>query len=149
VGSSCALAAVGLADLTVLGVGDLLQVLRLDCLDSLLEALCLTSAQARELRECAWAREISKGERRLLHVLHVSTASSSGVLLDQSVVEAALEAFCGNDSDAEGNEEEASHFDFAVVVIYIWGQPADFYTHRVTILGNFCTDCIIVASFIL
>jgi hypothetical protein len=40
-------------------------------------------------------------------------------LLNESVVKTTLEAFCGNDSDAEGNEEEASHFDFAVVVIYI------------------------------
>lgn len=110
-GSSCALAAVGLADLTVLGVGDLLKVLGLDCLDSLFEALSLTSAQARERRECAWARKVSKGESRLTDICNI------GILLNQSVVEAALEAFCGNDSDAEGNEEEASHFDFAVVVV--------------------------------
>jgi len=120
VSCSCALAAVGLADLLVLSVGDLLQVLSLDSLDSLLEALSLTSTQARKSRECAWAGEVSKRKGRLCHIGNLGTGiGSTSVLLNESVVETTLEAFCGNDSDAEGNEEEASHFDFAVVVIYI------------------------------
>lgn len=149
VGSSCALAAVGLADLAVLSVRYLLEVLCLDGLDPLLKALSLASAEARKLRECAWAREVAEREGGLGHVRDLAAVVELlGLSLDQSVVQAALEAFGGNDSDAEGNEEDASHSDFAVVVIYISGQPAHFYTHRVTIFGNFPTVRIIVASFI-
>ena len=141
-----AFAAVGLADLVELGVGDGVKLGHLAGFGVLLVALRDTGTEAWELSELAGALNIESGEvevtnadvaaggvgteagdhgRHLSEVLHVLLA------------EAFLEALrgSGDDTSEEGDEEDF-HLDVLMLFYYFFGHSLLFYTITVAIFGN-------------
>ena len=124
VSSLSALAAVGLADLVVLNVGDGVEFGDLAGFSVLLVALGDTSTEAWELVELAWALNVERGE---IEVANREVARADFTLggkgggngsgdfdevLDVLLAEAVLEASGGSSDDtSEESNEEDSHFD--------------------------------------
>ena len=124
VSSLSALAAVGLADLVVLNVGDGVEFGDLAGFSVLLVALGDTGTEAWELVELAWALNIERGEievtKRDVARADFTLGSEAGgngggdfnEVLDVLLAEAVLEASGGSSDDtSEESNEEDSHFD--------------------------------------
>lgn len=122
--SLSAFAAVGLADLVVLGIGGGSQLLNLGGFNVLLVALAESSAEAWELVEGAGAGDVKGGEREVLisqvaltvlggHVFSSTESCHLGLseVLRSLLTEAGLEGVlgCGSDDTSEESEKDDLH----------------------------------------
>lgn len=117
-----AFAAVCLADLVVLGIGNGVELSNLAGFSVLLVALRNTSTETWELSELAWALNVQSGELKAAHVVAGALASGFGgkaghsgyfsEVLNVLLAEAILEALRGSsDNTSEESNKEDSHFD--------------------------------------
>jgi hypothetical protein len=147
-----AFAAVGLADLVELGVGDGVQLGHLAGFGVLLVALRDTGTEAWELSELAWALNTESGEVKVAHVdvaagglvrSEVDHGGNLSQVLHVPLSEAFLEALRGssNDTSEEGDKDD-SHLDVLLLFYYIFGHFLLLYTITVAIFGN----CLLLLS---
>lgn len=104
-----ALAAVGLADLVELGVGDGSEGAHLSCLCALFEGLREATAQARKLSEVAWAlgelakRRLSNGD--VITACYPVAALDLSEILGLFLSETGLECVSSRDSAGEESNQ--------------------------------------------